>query len=98
MLFLRRREWNGAIKPGDADDGAVQIVEGFFVDDGSDFSGEASGAGVLVKDDYLVVFLTVRRWLRDRWARASAGREFYFDIFFGENFGRSRRSGPWRRR
>src|SRR5205807_107909 len=39
---------------GDTDDGAVQIVETFFVDDGGDLAGDAAGLGVLVQDDDLV--------------------------------------------
>src|ERR1700685_4594649 len=57
MLLLRRREWDRRIQTGDADDGAVEIVEGFFVDNGGDFTGEASGAGVLVQDDDFVRLL-----------------------------------------
>jgi hypothetical protein len=47
----------GGILRRDADDGAVEIVESFFVDDGGNFAGEASGAGVLVQDDDLVGLL-----------------------------------------
>jgi hypothetical protein len=57
VIFLRRGEWDSGVEAGDADDGAVEIVEGFFVDDGGDFSGEASGAGVLVEDDDFVGLL-----------------------------------------
>src|SRR5579871_3962890 len=57
MVLLRRREWNRRVQPGDANDGAVEVVESFFVDDGGDLSGEASSAGVLVKDDDLVRLL-----------------------------------------
>ena len=64
-MLLRRRERNRGVEAGDADDGAVEIVEGFFVDDGGDFSGEASGAGVLVEDDDLVRLL---HGLRDGFA------------------------------
>ena len=38
-------------------DGAVEVIEGFFIDDGGDFSGEASGAGVLVENDDFVGLL-----------------------------------------
>ena len=57
MLFLRRGERDGGVEAGDADDGAVEVVEGFFVDDGGDFAGEASGAGVLVEDDDFIGLL-----------------------------------------
>ena len=57
VMFLRRRKWDCGVEACDADDGAVEIVEGFFVDDGGDFSGEASGAGVLVEDDDFVCLL-----------------------------------------
>src|SRR5579859_1500849 len=57
VMLLRRGERDRGIEACDADDGAVEVVEGFFVDDGGDFSGEASGAGVLVEDDDLVRLL-----------------------------------------
>src|ERR1700735_1467437 len=57
VFFLRRRERDGRVEACDADDGAVEIVEGFFVDDGGDFAGEASGAGVFVEDDDFVRLL-----------------------------------------
>src|ERR1700683_3380194 len=50
VLFLRRGGRYGGIQLLGADDGAVEIVEGFFIDDGGDFAGEASGAGVFVQD------------------------------------------------
>ena len=64
-MFLRRREWDGGVEAGDANYGAVEVVEGLFVDDGGDFSGKASGAGVLVEDDDSVRFL---HGLRDGFA------------------------------
>ena len=80
---MRRRERNGRIQAGDADDGAVEVVEGFFVDDGGDFAGEASGAGVLVEDDDFVCLLY---GLRDRFAieRGDGAQveDFEFDSFF----------------
>ena len=57
MLFLRRREWDRRVKARNADDGAVEIIESFFVDDGGNFTGEASGAGMLVQDNHLVCLL-----------------------------------------
>src|SRR4051812_33431271 len=42
MMFLRRGERDGGVEASDADDGAIEIVESFFVDDGGYFSGEAS--------------------------------------------------------
>src|SRR4051812_16662791 len=56
-MLLRRGERDGGIQAGDADYGTVEVVEGFFVDDGGDFSGEASSAGVLVEDDDFVCLL-----------------------------------------
>src|SRR5690242_5279219 len=57
VFFLRWGEWDRAVQSGNADDGAVEIIEGFFVDDGGDFAGEASRAGVLVEDDDFVRLL-----------------------------------------
>src|SRR5580658_5530803 len=57
VFFLRRRERDGRVEACDADDGAVEIVESFFVDDGGDLAGEASGAGVFVEDDDFVCLL-----------------------------------------
>ncbi len=59
-FLLRRRERHRRIERGDADDGAVEIVERLFVDDGGDLSRQASGAGVLVKDDDRVSLLDGR--------------------------------------
>src|ERR1700675_2139656 len=53
VFLLRRRERHGRILGGDTHDGAVEIVESFFIDDGSDFAGEPSGAGVFVQNDDL---------------------------------------------
>jgi hypothetical protein len=44
VFFLRRRERYGGILGGDAHDGAVEIGEGFFIDDGRDFAGKTSRA------------------------------------------------------
>jgi hypothetical protein len=56
-MFLRRGERNGGVQTSDADDGAVEVVEGLFVNDGGDFARKAAGAGVLVEDDDLVCLL-----------------------------------------
>ena len=42
-MLLRRGERDGGIQAGDADYGTVEVVEGFFVDDGGDFSGMRYG-------------------------------------------------------
>src|SRR5215472_19135887 len=88
-MFLRRSEWNGGIQPSNADDGAVELVESFFVDDGGDLSGETSGTGVLVKDDDFVRLLhglhdgfTVQR--RNR----TQVENFQIDSFLAENVSR----------
>ena len=39
VLFLWWRERDGRVEAGDADDGPVEIVEGFFIDDGGDLAG-----------------------------------------------------------
>jgi len=57
MFFLRRGERDGGVEACDADYGAVEIVEGFFVDDGGNFASQASGARVLVQDNDFVGFL-----------------------------------------
>src|ERR1700704_4896977 len=54
VFFLRRGERDGGVQSSDADDGAVEIIESLFVDDGGDFARQASGAGMLVEDDDLV--------------------------------------------
>ena len=54
VMLLGWRKRDGRVEAGDADDGAIEVVEGFFVDDGGDFSGDASRAGVLVEDDDFV--------------------------------------------
>ena len=56
-MLLRRGKRDGAVEAGDADDRAVEIAEGFFVDDGGDFSCEASSTGVLVEDDDFIRLL-----------------------------------------
>ena len=86
MMLLRRGERDRGVQAGDADYGAIQIVEGFFVDDGGDFSRQAAGAGVFVKDDHLVCLLD---GLRDcpavnRNQRAQV-QDLDFNSFFGEN-------------
>src|SRR5579864_1772405 len=43
MLLLRRREWHGRVQSGNADHWRVEIVENIFVNDGGDFSSDASG-------------------------------------------------------
>ena len=79
MMFLRRRKWNRGVQSCDADDGAVEIIEGFFIDDGCDFSGEASGTRVLVKDDDFVRLL---HGLRDGFAidRVECAQVEDFDV------------------
>ena len=54
VLLLRRRERYRRILGGDAHDGAVEMVESVFINDGSNFAGQASGAGVLVQQDDFV--------------------------------------------
>ncbi len=86
VLLLRRGERNGGIEARDADNGAIEIVKGFFIDDGGDFSGEASCAGVLVEDDDFVCFL---HGLRDGFAverrDGTQVEDFDVDIFFCED-------------
>ena len=81
-MLLRRGEWDRGIEPGDADDGAVEIVEGFFVDDGGEFAGDASGAGVFVQEDD---FVGLAHGLRDGFAVERGERaqveDFGFDSF-----------------
>jgi hypothetical protein len=86
MMLLRWRKGNGGVEPCDANDRTIEIVEGFFIDDGGDFSGEASGAGVLVQNDDLIRLLD---GLRDGFAIDGNERaqveDFDLDAFFGEN-------------
>jgi len=86
-FLLRRREWNGRVERGEAHDWAVEVVEGVFVDDGGDFSGEASGARVLVKNNDFVGLLhggddclAIER--RD----GAQVDDFQIDSFFAEDF------------
>src|SRR5579864_3239477 len=83
MMLLRRGEGDCGIEAGDADDGAVEVVEGFFVDDGGDFSGEASGAGMLVEDDDFVGLL---HRLRDGFAVDGNERTQVEDFDFNSLF------------
>src|SRR5208283_4458767 len=55
--LLRRRKRNGRVERREADNRAVEIVEGFFVNDRGDFSGQSSGARVLMEDDHFVGLL-----------------------------------------
>ncbi len=93
MFFLWGGEGDGAVESGDADDGAVEVVERLLINDGSDFSGEASGAGVLVEDDDFVrlLYCGCDGFAVDGDERAQV-EDFDFDIFFGENFGGFERS------
>ena len=52
----RRRVGHRRVERGDADKRAVEIVEGFFAEDGGDFAGDAAGFGVFVDDQALVGF------------------------------------------
>jgi hypothetical protein len=54
IFFLRGGEWHWRILSGDADNGAVKIVEGVFVYDGGDFTGDASRTGMFVQNNNLV--------------------------------------------
>src|ERR1700686_2446912 len=54
VMFLRWGKRDRGVQSGDADDGAVEIVECFLINDDCDFSRQAAGAGVLVQDDNFV--------------------------------------------
>src|ERR1700723_3178713 len=87
-FFLRRRKWDGGVGRGDPDDWAIEIVEGFFVDDGGNFSGQSASARVLVKDDYFVRLLH-RRGNRLAIERRDCAQveDFDFDSFFAQKLG-----------
>src|SRR5580704_15223247 len=88
VFFLRRREWDCRVQTRDANDGAVEVVEGFFVDDGGDLSGEAPGAGVFVEDDDFVGLL---HGLGDgfaiEWRDSAQVEDFEIDPFLLYNLG-----------
>src|SRR5262249_15903860 len=53
-MLERRRERDRLIERRDADDGAVKILKGFFIDDRGDLAGKTTGLGVLVeKNDFV---------------------------------------------
>src|ERR1700676_1017080 len=56
-LLLRRRKRNRRIERRQPDNGTIEIVECFFVNDRGNFSGQTSGARVLVQNDYFVGLL-----------------------------------------
>ena len=53
---MRWRERNRGVLRGDADDGTVEVVEHFFINDSCDFTSEAAGAHVLVQQNDFVGF------------------------------------------
>ena len=56
--FLERGSvGDGRVERSDADERAIEIVEGFFEEDGGDFAGDAAGFGVFVNDQAFVGFL-----------------------------------------
>ena len=81
-----------ACRGGDPDDRAIEIVEGFFVDDGGNFSGKSASAGVLVKDDDFVGLLygSGDRFAIER-RDCTQVEDFDFDSFFAQDFRRFER-------
>src|SRR6267378_1227691 len=55
-FFKCWRVGDGRVEGSDAEDRTVEVVEGFFEEDGGDFSGDASGFGVFVDDEAFVGF------------------------------------------
>ena len=53
---MRRRESNRRVLCGDADNGTVEIIERFFINDGCNFTGQATSAHVLVQQNNFVGF------------------------------------------
>ena len=92
VVLLRRRERDRRVQAGDADDGTIEVIEGFFVDDGGNLAREPSRARVLVQDDDLVRFL---HCLRDRFAiqrgEGAKVKNLYIDSFLVQDFGRFQR-------
>jgi len=86
-LFLRRREGNRRIERCKADNGSVKIVEGFFVDNGRNLSGESSRARMFVENDY---FVRLPHGCGDRLAIERRNRaqvdDFQIDSFFTQDF------------
>src|SRR6267378_7032099 len=85
-LLLRRRKWNRRIERRQTDDGAIEIVERFFVNDRGNFSGQTSGARVFVQNDDFVGLLYGggNRLAIERRDRAQV-EDFDFDSFFTQD-------------
>src|ERR1700683_1770810 len=93
VQFLRWGKRDRGIQASNANDGAVEIVKRFFVDDGCDFACEAAGARVLVKEDDFVGLL---HSLRDGFAVERGDRaqveDFEIDSVLGQKVGGFERS------
>jgi len=53
-FLLRGRERNWRILRCEANNGAVEVIEGFLVDDCADLAGDTSGANVFMQEDNLI--------------------------------------------
>jgi len=87
--FLERRSVrDGCVERCDADEGPVEIVEGFFGKDGGDFTRNASGFGVFVDDQALIGFShgVENGFFVERHERAQVN-DIGFDTFLREGFG-----------
>jgi len=87
--FLERgsvRDWG--VEGSDADERAVEIVEGFFEEDGGNFAGDATGLGVFMNDEALIGFLDGSEdgFFVERHKRAEID-DFRLNAFFGEGVG-----------
>src|SRR5205807_3198502 len=82
-LLLRWRKRNWRIERRQADDGTIEVVERFFVNDRGNFSGQTSGARVFVQDDDFVGLLYGggNRLAIERRDRTQV-EDFDFDSFF----------------
>src|SRR5258708_32256870 len=92
VFFLRRGERNSGVQSSDTDDGAVEIIESLFVDDGCDLTSQASRAGVLVQNDDLA---RLPHGLRDgfaiEWRDSSQVEDFDRDSVVLQTLGSLRR-------
>src|SRR6266403_3130123 len=84
-LLLRRRKRNWRIERRQADDGTIEIVKRFFVNDRGNFSGQTSGARVFVQNDHFVGLLNGggNRLAIERRDRTQVD-DFDFDSFFAQ--------------
>jgi hypothetical protein len=87
-FFERRGVRHGSVEGSDSDKRAIEIVKGFFAENGSDFAGDAASFGVFVNNQAFIGFL---HGLEDGFlVEGEKGAQidnFGVDAFFGESVG-----------